>query len=110
MAKAVPKTTCCSMNASAAQRLVLLFDPVIATTTRDYLIAMQYEFAVAFAAAQNAGALANSADPYRLARRFQANLTALRLALHQGMEASNFAQLAEDMATEIENLRVKGTA
>lgn len=80
-------------------------DPAIAATTRNYLIAMQDEFAAAFAAAQNAGELADSADPDRLARRFQANVTALRLALHQGMEIGDFTQLAEDMASEIDDLR-----
>ncbi|MEH6725068.1 MAG: helix-turn-helix domain-containing protein [Hyphomicrobiales bacterium] len=82
-------------------------DPSITAKTRDYLTAMQTEFAAVFAAAKEAGELAESADPDRLARRFQANVTALRLALHQGMAAEEFAQLTEDMATEIENLRVK---
>ena len=82
-------------------------DPAIAAATRDYLAAIQDEFAAAFTAAQNAGELAADADPNRLARRFQANVTALRLTLHQGMEPEEFAQLAEDMALEIEDLRVK---
>jgi TetR/AcrR family transcriptional repressor of nem operon len=51
--------------------------------------------------------LPDGIDPDRLARRFQANITALRLALHQGMAPADFAQLAEDMAEEIESLRVK---
>ena len=82
-------------------------DPAIAAATRDYLAAIQDEFAAAFVAAQNAGELSADADPNRLARRFQANVTALRLALHQGMGPEDFAQLAEDMAREIEDLRVK---
>lgn len=82
-------------------------DPKIATTTRDYLTAMQNEFAATFVAAQNAGELADSADPDRLARRFQANVTALRLALHQGISSIDFNQLTEDMASEIESLRLK---
>ncbi len=81
-------------------------DPAIAAATRDYLAAIQHEFAAAFIAAQNAGELPYSADPNRLARRFQANVTALRLALHQGMAPDDFAQLAEDMAVEIEDLCV----
>ncbi|MEP4195518.1 MAG: TetR family transcriptional regulator [Aliishimia sp.] len=84
-------------------------DPAIAATTRDYLSAMQTEFAAVFTAAQNAGEMAKDADPARLARRFQANITALRLAVHQGLEANDFTQLAEDMAAEIETLRVKTT-
>ncbi|WP_373236193.1 TetR/AcrR family transcriptional regulator [Cohaesibacter celericrescens] len=85
-------------------------DPAIAAVTRDYLSAMQSEFSAAFTAAQKAGELADNADPDRLARRFQANVTALRLALHQGMQANDFAQLAEDMAMEIEDLRKKPCA
>lgn len=85
-------------------------DPKIAATTREYLTAMQNEFAATFVAAQNAGELADSADPDRLARRFQANVTALRLALHQGISSIDFTQLTEDMALEIENLRVKRTS
>jgi AcrR family transcriptional regulator len=81
-------------------------DPAIASATRDYLTAMHDEFAAAFAAAQKAGELAKNTDPDRLARRFQANVTALRLALHQGMAAGDFAQLAEDMASEIDGLRI----
>ena len=81
-------------------------DPAIAATTQRYLNAMQDEFAVAFTAAQKAGELAGDVDPERLARRYLANLTALRLALHQGMAPEDFTELAEDMATEIEQLGV----
>ncbi len=84
-------------------------DPAIADTTRDYLTAMQNEFVAAFVAAQNAGELPASADPNRLARRFQANVTALRLAMHQGMDTEDFNQLAEDMASEIDDKRVTVT-
>lgn len=82
-------------------------DPAIAAMTRNYLTAMHTEFAAVFAAAKEAGELADDADPDRLARRFQANVTALRLALHQGMAVRDFVHLTEDMAAEIENLRVK---
>ncbi|MZR30038.1 TetR/AcrR family transcriptional regulator [Sneathiella litorea] len=85
-------------------------DPAIAAATRNYLSAMHNEFRAAFSAAQTAGELADSADPNRLAHRFQANVTALRLALHQGMGAEDFTQLAEDMALEIEGLRVTATS
>tara|TARA_R110002051_G_scaffold4386_4_gene23400 strand:+ start:16452 stop:17045 length:594 start_codon:yes stop_codon:yes gene_type:complete len=80
-------------------------DPDIAAKTRDYLAAMQSEFAAAFTAAQAAGEISGSADPQRLARRFQSNVTALRLAMHQGMAYHDFEQLAQDMAAEIDSLR-----
>lgn len=80
-------------------------DPGIAQVTKDYLAQMREEFARTFAAARTAGELPASADPDRLARRFQANLTALRLELHRGAPQSEVAGLAEDMAQEIEQLR-----
>jgi len=85
-------------------------DPAIAAATQRYINAMQDAFAATFAAAQKAGELPETADPDRLARRFQANLTALRLALHQGMAAEDFAELAEDMATEIEQMRISAAS
>jgi TetR/AcrR family transcriptional regulator, transcriptional repressor for nem operon len=81
-------------------------EPVIADATRAYLDAVRDAFAAGFVAAKTAGELSGHADPHRLARRFQANLTALRLALHQGMQDAAFSELAEDMAREIEQMRV----
>jgi len=81
-------------------------DPCIAAASQEYMSAMQGEFAAAFTAARDIGELPDGSDPDRLARRFQANITALRLALHQDMVPADFAQLAEDMAEEIEGLRV----
>lgn len=85
-------------------------DPKLAAASQDYMNAMQDEFATAFGAARDAGELAEDADPARLARRFQANVAALRLAVHQGMAAEDFVQLAEDMAQEVESLRAKPDA
>ena len=80
-------------------------EPAIANVTREYLAAMQHEFARAFSRARDLGELPKTADPDRLARRFQTNVAALRLAVHQGMDAAAFTELAEDMALEIEQLR-----
>tara|TARA_R110002095_G_scaffold37007_2_gene34504 strand:- start:45 stop:647 length:603 start_codon:yes stop_codon:yes gene_type:complete len=82
-------------------------EPAIAAATLAYLDAMQAEFAAAFSAARKAGELSTDTDPQRLARRFQANLTALRLALHQGIGTEEFSELAEDMAREVEALRLQ---
>ncbi|WP_069301296.1 TetR/AcrR family transcriptional regulator [Neptunicoccus sediminis] len=81
-------------------------EPSIAAATQGYLLEIQGEFAAVFRAAQNRKELPAHLDPNRLARRFQANITALRLALHQGMETVAFEELAEDMAREIEDLRL----
>lgn len=82
-------------------------DPKIAEATRIYLDQMREEFATAFAAAREAGELPQNAEPERLARRFQANVTALRLELHLGSAKGVIKELSEDMAREIESIRVR---
>ncbi len=81
-------------------------DPAIAAATQDYLDEMAAEFARAFEAARDKGEIAPEADPARLARRFQAYVTALRVELHRGAPDGAVRDLAEDMAREIEALRV----
>ena len=80
-------------------------DPVIAEQTGAYLAEMRAEFAATFERAKSAGELSSEADTKRLARRFQANVSALRLELHLGSGTDDIAALAEDMACEIEILR-----
>ncbi|MFC6688262.1 TetR/AcrR family transcriptional regulator [Jhaorihella thermophila] len=80
-------------------------DPKIAAVTRDYLVQMRGEFAQAFRAARDVGELPPDADPDRLARRYQANVTALRFELHRGALRHEIEELAEDMAREVEALR-----
>lgn len=81
-------------------------EPSIAVATQRYLSEIQDEFAAVFRMSQSCAELSDQLDANRLARRFQANVTALRLALHQGMEPAAFAELAEDMAREIEDMRL----
>jgi len=81
-------------------------DPKIAEATQAYLDQMRGEFTAAFEAARAAGDLPPDADPDRLARRFQANVTALRVELHRGAPQEVIRDLSEDMAQEIEALRV----
>lgn len=81
-------------------------DPKIAEATQDYLDQMRGEFTAAFESARAAGDLPPDADPDRLARRFQANVTALRVELHRGAPQEVIRDLSEDMAQEIEALRV----
>ncbi|MEX2518253.1 MAG: helix-turn-helix domain-containing protein [Paracoccaceae bacterium] len=80
-------------------------DPVIVARTRSYLAEIRKEFAAAFEQAKAARELPADADAERLARRFQANITALRLELHLGSGAGEIAALSEDMAREVERLR-----
>ncbi|RMH45602.1 MAG: TetR/AcrR family transcriptional regulator, partial [Alphaproteobacteria bacterium] len=79
-------------------------DPAIAAATEDYLDRMRAEFAAAFAAARDRGEIPPDADPDRLARRYQAYVTALRVELHRGAPEEDIRALAEDMAAEIEAL------
>lgn len=81
-------------------------DAVIANRSRAYLQAMRLEIAKAFEAAIALRELPADTDPTRLARRYQANLTALRLELHQGTDQTDLNDLAEDMAREVEALRL----
>lgn len=80
-------------------------DAVISQQSRKYMGEMRIEIAKVFEAAKLCGELPADADPNRLARRYQANLTALRLELHQGTEQAELLDLAEDMAREVEALR-----
>jgi len=80
-------------------------DAALADQSRPYMLAMRTEIANVFEAAKANGEIAVDADPKRLARRYQANLTALRLELHQGTEQIGLDELAEDMAREVEALR-----
>ncbi|MDP2495139.1 TetR/AcrR family transcriptional regulator [Shimia thalassica] len=81
-------------------------DPVLARQTTKYLSEIRDEFAGAFEQAKQQGQLPADADPNRLARRFQANVTALRIEMHQGTPQNEIADLAEDMAQEVERLKV----
>ncbi len=80
-------------------------DPAIAERTRHYLTEMRDEFTTVFERAKAARELSPTADAARLARRFQANISALRLELHLGSSPDQIAALAEDIAQEIESLR-----
>ncbi|WGW04125.1 TetR/AcrR family transcriptional regulator [Tropicibacter oceani] len=80
-------------------------DPGIAAASQRYLDQMCAEFAQAFEAARAAGEISQVADPMRLARRYQANISALRVELLRGAPRDHIAHLAEDMARETMALR-----
>lgn len=75
-------------------------DPKIAAASLRYLDQMCGEFAEAFEAARAAGQLPRDADPMRLARRFQANISALRVELLRRTPQDDISKLAADMAKE----------
>lgn len=80
-------------------------DTIISQQSRKYMGEMRAEIATVFTAAVACGELPSDANPERLARRYQANLTALRLEMHQGTDQAELLNLAEDMASEVEALR-----
>ncbi|TCS59583.1 TetR family transcriptional regulator [Primorskyibacter sedentarius] len=80
-------------------------DPKIAAASQKYLDQMCAEFAEAFEAARIAGELPSNADPRRLALRFQANISALRIEMLRGTPRDDIVKLAADMAQETMELR-----
>jgi len=80
-------------------------EPAISDRSRAYLTEMRAEFAEIFRQAKGAGELPADADCDRLARRFQANVAALRFELHLGTSQEEIAALVEDMAGELDRLR-----
>lgn len=81
-------------------------DPKIAAASQRYLDQMCAAFAESFEAARVAGELPLDADPMRLARRFQANISALRVELLRGTTREDISKLAADMAQETMELGV----
>jgi TetR/AcrR family transcriptional repressor of nem operon len=81
-------------------------DAPIADQSRVYLDRMREEIAILFDLAKSKGELPSNSDPDRLARRFQAELTALRIETHRGTDKKDLAMLADDMAESWAKLRV----
>ncbi|NVK17711.1 MAG: TetR/AcrR family transcriptional regulator [Methylocystaceae bacterium] len=81
-------------------------DPTIATRAQDHLGRMLDEFTALFEKAKEQGELSQEADARRLARRYQANLMAIRMERHLGSAIDDVKALAEDMAQELERLRL----
>ena len=82
-------------------------DPKIAAASQSYLDRMRAEFAESFEAARAAGELPSDADPMRLARRYQANISALRVELLRKTPQDDILKLAADMAQETMDLAVR---
>jgi AcrR family transcriptional regulator len=83
-------------------------DLQLAQASQEYLERMCDEFARVFDAARTAGEIPMDADPKRLARRYQANITALRVELQRGLPPSDIAALAADMTKETLQLGQSG--
>ncbi|WP_299818175.1 TetR/AcrR family transcriptional regulator [uncultured Roseibium sp.] len=83
-------------------------DGAVSDRARAYFEAMRDEFARFFRKARDNGELPPDADPDRLARRYQANITALRVEAHLGGDPAGVKDLAASMARDVENLQVGG--
>lgn len=81
-------------------------DAKIGVIAREYLDLMSDEFAAIFQQARDLGELDSDADISYLARRYQMNLTALRFEAQRGGTDATLAKLAEEMAHDVEKLRV----
>lgn len=84
-------------------------DAMIACQTRHYLDEMRNEIVTLFDLAKSKGELPADTDSLRLARRYQAELMALRIEAHRGTDKEGLAVLAEDMAQDFERLRIGST-
>ncbi|QCO54753.1 TetR/AcrR family transcriptional regulator [Pseudorhodobacter turbinis] len=80
--------------------------PDIAAQAKIHLMQIRQAFADAFASAKAAGELPVDADCMHLARRFQGAVTALRFELHLDTDQTDIAALAEDLAREVEAMRL----
>lgn len=80
-------------------------DPKIAAASKQYLDQMCLEFAESFEGARVSGELQSDADPKRLALRYQANISALRVEMLRGTPRDDISKLAADMAKETMELR-----
>jgi len=81
-------------------------EPVLAERTRTYLDLMRDEIAAGFQTAKDRGELPPEADVARLAHRYQAELSAVRIEVHRGADPVATKALADDLADAFLALRV----
>jgi AcrR family transcriptional regulator len=80
-------------------------DRDICIKVEQYLSDMETEMTAAFTRAQQMGELAPTVDPRRLARRYQSDLTALKIEAHRKLGQDDLRRSARERAAEIEALR-----
>ncbi len=82
-------------------------DAAIAEQARHYLDQIRDEIATAFDRAIASGELPADIDTNHLARRYQANISALKIEAHRGTGRNELAALADEAAGDVERLRVR---
>lgn len=80
-------------------------DAAIAQQVSEYLEQAERELTAVFEDAKRLGDLPDDADAKRLARRFQSDLTALKIEGQRKVDPAQLAASAEDLARDIEALR-----
>lgn len=85
-------------------------DSEISGPARDYLDRMKGEFETGFMAAKAARDVPEAADTARLARRYQAALTALQIELQRGLAGAELADFVDDLAAPFEQLAAETAA
>ncbi|WP_417695007.1 TetR/AcrR family transcriptional regulator [Roseibium sp.] len=80
-------------------------ETAIASQAGGYLDQMEAEMAAAFQKAIDLGELPQTANPQRLARRFQSDLTSLKIEAYRGVPAADLMNSAEELAQELGSLR-----
>lgn len=97
------------------RRACMLVKSLLNTTSEDgaitrqisnYLSMMEGEMAAVFSQAQNIGELPASADPATLARRFQSDVTALKIEAQRQVDPAILEASAEQRARQIEAMRL----
>lgn len=76
-------------------------DAAITEKVTTYLDLMEREMAAVFARAVKAGELPQNADVQRLARRYQSDLTALRIEAHRGLKPHELEASANEVADNL---------
>lgn len=95
-------------------RACMLVKTLLTTTTEDaeitrtvdsYLEGMAQEMAHVFEQAKAAGEIRADLDPRRLARRFQSDLSALKIEAYRDAPAEELARRADELAQDLDDLR-----
>ena len=82
-------------------------DPKLRALAERLMAATERSFEARFRAAQTAGEISLDADPARLARRFQASVIGIRAYAARQVGPDAVADLAEDLAAEVEAMRLE---